>query len=365
MSNKALLLLVCVLLSSSSRANEILFILPDYKHHSFWELVKDVTISVAKEQSLSVNIVHTENNRFSISQVIDEVLSRQHKPNYVVFRPFQGSTKHIFDQLESHQIHFVTLEKVLLGEELRTVGEPGEKYKYWLGEINYLQQQASYNLTKALYRIYLGKTKNTNIQITGLGGSYDAMANARQQGLIQFTEKQNEINLTQIFNLFFSQKLLNQRFDKIMKRYPQTNVFWNASAQMAIATSKQRENYPELSKNWVIGGIDFLPEALNLLQQDKINAIVGGHFLMGANALITVIEHQRGIVKPRQYEFELLTKSNVDNYLLFMESRLWRKVGFSRFIANSTQSKVPPLNIKSMIETLSHEHAMGVANSEE
>jgi ABC-type sugar transport system substrate-binding protein len=113
----------------------------------------------------------------------------------------------------------------------------------------------------------------------------------------------------------------------MLERYPHTNIFWYGGDQLALASSEQYQQL--INKPTVWGGFDWLPDALLKIQQGKLTASVGGHFLMGAIAISKIVDYQHGIdrfsAQPRFYDFEVITKDNVDSDLNFMQQKSGEK----------------------------------------
>lgn len=337
------------------QAINITFILPDYNDHQFWYLVADAAKSAAKNSAADLSIIHIDNNRFALKNAIKKVLSVSEKPNYIVFRPFQGRTLEVFNLLEKNQVKFITLEQVATGEEASTIGKPLEKYQYWLGEIFYDQSVGSELLANTLIQEHHLRFPNSTAYITGLGGAYDALSNMRNKGLKRSQINNENAHINQVFTMHFDQKLVKKRFKSVAQRYPNTTIFWCASAQMAVEAAQQIKNLPFFPhKKLILGGFDFIPSALKKVQEGEITALVGGPFLMGAKAIIQIIDNHHGINHfSKTNHFELITKKNVKQYKDFIENKKWRFVDFSQFLL-SNKSIVQPqeINIRNLINQL-------------
>ena len=348
--------------SAQNWAINVTFILPDYEDHQFWHLVTDATKSAAKNYEIELTIIHIENNRFAFEEAVNTVLQSLEKPDYIVFRPFQGRILKAFDLLEKEQIKFITLEKVATGTEALKIGKPLESYQYWLGEILYHPTAASELLTKTLIQEYKLNYPMTPAYITALSGSYDAITEMRNNGLIKANKNNKNTYLNQIFTMNFDSEIVRERFRNIVNRYPSTNIFWCASAQIATEVAQQIEHSKELAnKSFVIGGFDFISTALDKVQKEEITALVGGHFLMGAKAIIQIVANNRGITHFNQTNnFELVTKENVAEYQEFIKNKKWRLVDFSKFILfNKSRSQPQEVNISNLINHLTHYETEG------
>lgn len=140
----------------------------------------------------------------------------------------------------------------------------------------------------------------------------------------------------------------------ILERFPETNVFWCASDLVALETLKQYQRLTK--KTTVAGGFDWLPEALLKIQQGELTASVGGHFLMGAIAITKIFDYHQGIDRfsnyPSLYDFEVITKQNVDSYLNFIRQKKWKKVNFNQFSAFKMKDEPQMLTMQNLINSV-------------
>lgn len=328
--------LFCLLMSSSASALNVVYVLPDYEEHQFWYWVADVVRAVGKQQQVELEIYHVSNNRFTLAEKITEVADRARKPDYVVFRPFQGSSQLVFETLEQAKIPFITLEQVFEGKEAELLQRPQQAFKYWIDEIEYNQKSAGAKLTEKLHREFAKENSDKVAQLTGLGGVYDRVSSGREDGLRTYLRQTNNVLLNQVFPMQFSQAVVSQRFSRVLSRYPDTDIFWCASAQMALEV-KLQSGKSTSGKKWYIGAFDWLPEAVTQIQSGKITALVSGHFLMGAQALINIIEKDRQqISRTKDYQFELIDAANVGQFSPFIKQHKWQLADYTPFILSKT-----------------------------
>jgi ABC-type sugar transport system substrate-binding protein len=141
-------------------------------------------------------------------------------------------------------------------------------------------------------------------------------------------------------------------FALMLDRYPNTNIFWCASDQLALETLEQYRL--TFDRPIVIGGFDWLPEALSKIQQGKLTASVGGHFLMGAVAISKIFDYEHGIDRflsdSLVDNFEVITQANVETYLDFIQRKQWQEVNFKQFSAFATASEPKPLTMQNIIK---------------
>ena len=334
-------------------ATNVTLIIPDKKGPAFWNMVHQTSVASAKSLGVHLEVIYGGSNRFSTLEIIEDIIARPIKPDYLIFRPFHGNAVNVFDQIEARGILFVTLEQAFSGKEAIELQQPQKKYKNWIGQVAYNNANAGALLLDVLLKEHSVRQPNVTPSIIGMGGSFDNLSITRQQALTRL-ESLDNVHLNQIFPTYWDPKNIATNFVTMLERYPQTNIFWCAGDQLALETLKQ---YQLLSnKPIVVGGFDWLPEALLKVQQGKLTASAGGHFLMGAIAISKVIDYQHGIdrflVQPKFHDFEIVTKHNVDSYLNFIQQERWREVNFTQFSAFKMGHEPVPLTLQNMVKSV-------------
>lgn len=328
----------------------ITFIVPDQNRPTFfWSLVHQVAKSVADDVDVELEVYYSDYNRFASRTAIKTIINREKTPDYIIFRPFQGNAVEVFELLESSGIPFVTLEQAFDATEASLIGKPRQKYKSWLGEVNYDDFAGGTLLTSALYKQHQKLNPEQDMLVTGIGGDFDQVSMMRQANLDYMIGKSGGFKVTQVFPMQWSPDVVRDRFLGIYKRYPDTTVFWCAGDLMAVEVINQlnQVGWPE-RKRILIGGFDWLPEALEQIQQGKMSASVGGHFLMASKAILNIVDYHHGnnvfAAKYKAEKYELIDSDNIDIYLPFMKQSPWPDIDFSQF----SKVKSDPIQLKKL-----------------
>jgi ABC-type sugar transport system substrate-binding protein len=343
--------LLMLVFSNVACAINVSLIIPDNKGPAFWALVHQISAAAAERVDVNLEVIYGGENRYSVRSIIEEITARKNKPDYLIFRPFYGNATIVFDKVEASGIHFVTLEQAFSGDEAKQLQRPQQKYKYWIGEVSYDNASGGQLLLDALLSELQIQQPKLKASITAIGGDFDNLSQTREFALTQMQHNRDP-RFNQVFPSHWNPNSLKENMDLILERYPTTNIFWCAGDQLGIETLKQ---YRQLSnKPIVIGGFDWLPEALTKIKQGELSASVGGHFLMGAIAIIKIVDFQNGIDRfsthPESYQFELITRQNVDTYLDFLQKNNWDHVAFEQFSSSKTERTPLPLTVNNIIK---------------
>lgn len=331
---------------------QVTFVVPDKEGPLFWTFVKDIALVAANDLEIDVEVIYTDNDRFATLASIKKLLSREHKPDYVIVRPFTGNEQSVLQLLGQANIPFVTLESEYDGKDLSAL-----TLDNWLSQIIYDNVEGGRILTEALIQSARQKYPTETLEILALGGDFDSIALQRQQYLSQlYLKKQHDVIVNQIIPTYWNINTVKTKLDKLLERYPNTNIIWSASDQMAVA-ALQSEHLK--NKAYVIGGFDWLHQALELIESGQMHASVGGHFLMAVHGLIDIYEHHHGLndkpLRIKRKQLELINASNVSEYLAFFEHKQWQKVSFKRF-TSSKQNNDIELSVMNIIREFNREN---------
>lgn len=348
---------ILVHFSSTAETLNISFVVPDQERPTyFWHLVSEIAQSVAEDLDVELELRFSNYNRYASRTAIKSITNRINRPDYIIFRPFQGNAVEVFDLLESSEIPFVTLEQAFDAEEAKQLKKPGQKYKYWLGMVNYDDLAGGTLLTSALYKHHQKQNPNQTMKVTGLGGDFDQVSMDRQANLSEKWYEPANIKVNQVFPMDWSPDVVRARFAEVIKRYPNTDTFWCAGDLMAVEVVNQfnKVGWPA-DRKIIIGGFDWLPDALEKVNSRELTASVGGHFLMAGKAILKIVEYHHGNdVFTSQHalqQYELIDQDNIDIYLPFMRQAPWSDVDFRQFSAiKSGQKKTKELTVANLLK---------------
>ncbi len=334
----------------------VTLVIPDGKGPLFWQTVSNITKVSAKSLDVNLEMIHHEPHRFASMEAIKGIIQRKIKPDYIIFFPFNDIAVSLFTQLELAKIPFVTLEQRFSDDIRLKLGNVREKYLYWLGEITYDNKAGGELLLNTLIDAHKKAFPNEVTYITGVGGDYDSVAKNRQSALEEMIEQNasNKVIINQIFPMNWDPTLIHERFPLIENRYPNTNVYWCASDQMALEILKEHQATSKSSM--IIGGFDWVPSALKKIKDKELTASVGSHFLMATHALIKIVDYHYGIDRflepPYVLQYEVISANNVDNFLPFIEKRHWNKVDFSNYLFSKSNKIRPILTFENMVNSI-------------
>ena len=356
--NTSRYIFACVFLMFPNLTNaetKVTFIVPDVQGPIFWQLVAQTSIAAANDLNIDLDIIYSNNDRFALIEKINQIIAQENKPDYIVLRPLSGNTKSVFSLLEQSKIKFITIEQSIDREKYKSLAVPRQYYKYWLGHIYYDDVAGGKLLRDSLIRIFKEKYPDKEIIMTGIGGDHTELSINRQQSLVNLikNEKIENVSFTQIFPVLWDPTLLSSRYPLIINRYPKTNIFWTAGDQIALTLIAEQKRLKH--KISIVGGFDWLPSALESIQQGELSASVGGHFLMAAAVMIKIADYEKGIdrflLESTPLSYELITLDNVNQYVSFIKENQWEDINFKLFSKFHSGDNTKRLSIENILPT--------------
>jgi len=345
-------------ISSQTWAVDVIFLNPSNGDSAFWQRVTRLTQGAAEDLTINLQIINKDTNPVLQVASITQIVNQKKKPDYVLFMPYKESIIKSFDALEKAKIYFVTLEKIYGSKSSAFVGLPQEKYQYWLGEMYHDNIKASAKLSQALVNQALKSKKeqqiNTAIAITG--GNFTGNFK-RWQGLKKVSKNYQYLTVAQVIRANWNRKTAQSKYDFLRKKYQNIDIVWTASDQMALGVSDAAlEQKLIIGRDVVIGGFDWIPEALNAVKEGKLTATVGGHFLQGAWALIKVFDHHQGknVFKKSDtkdhIQMLVADQTNINRYHVLASEINLRKINFAGFSLMHSDNKQKELGYRFSVD---------------
>jgi len=341
-------LLMSVAVQAEKAPLQVLMISPSYQSDPFFRQVDELASYAADSLGFKLTLLHGDGNRLLQKQILHSYF-QQRKPDYLVLQVYPGSGTELFEFIEQQQIPTITLEHLLLVREQSLVGRPGEKYKYWIGEIYHDNREAGQLLMDFLLQTCSAQAAAGYSDVTGINGAYGFESDERAAGAATAVKASPGFRLQQIVHANWMREVASNQTLQLLRRYPQSRVIWSASDWMALGIIEALKSQQQQLQDFCIGGFDWIPQAIEKITQGELAASVGGHYLMAAWAMVAIYDHHQGKLPPAlisgrpAFALELLHKNNLTQYAPLLEQQTWQQVDFRQFSfsANPQQQKYP------------------------
>jgi len=97
--NKLIVISFLILKFPASALN-VTFINPSKQGNDFWDQVNEIALAAASDLNISFDIVQSGGHRLLQKELINNILSQNTKPDYVIFMPYDGTAFESFTKLE-------------------------------------------------------------------------------------------------------------------------------------------------------------------------------------------------------------------------------------------------------------------------
>ena len=340
-----LLLYIPILFSPCSFATvpiQVTFISPTPQGNPFWDNV--ITFMRASADDLAIDLTVIYNKAHHRTESItntSKLANMNSKPDFIIGVFHKRTALNLLKLVDKHQIFLYTLNTGIPEKQKESIGDPREKYKYWLGHSSPDDKQVGYLMAKELISKFEVLHPNyQSLPILAISGTTDSTPSFdRNNGLHKALQEHPKVKLNQLVFSDWTQVSAYKKSLGLLNRYPETKIIWAASDSIALGAVNARGD-----KNILISGTDWTSSGITAVKNGKIISSYGGHFTEGGFALVMLYDFFHGIdfindpglkVETDFYKIDSL---NVDQYQTFFADQNWQKIDFRRFSKKLTPS---------------------------
>ncbi len=345
----------------STFALEVVLLSPAKVDNQFWVQVNLIAHAAANDLGINLTIVHGNGHRLYQKEQLNKIITSLKRPDYIIFLPYDGTAHHSFNLLEQAKVPFLTLEKTLFRKQQKQLGKPGQRFKYWLGEVFHDNKKAGELLAQTLIKASGARNaRKSKLNVVGISGDISGHSNRRNAGLMAALATNPHHSLAQIVSARWQRDITSQMIVSLLSRYPEIDIVWTSADIMALGVLDVIDKLDrKINENLFIGGFDWSNEALIAIKNDQYTASVGGHFMQAAWALVKLFDHHQGYAKlPSNegsiaYQLQLIDKDNINDHLVLIENPNWDKIDFEEFsVSNNSSSKNEQFDFSKVIKAL-------------
>ncbi len=302
MLHKPLLLLILPIiliwpLAAQAAPAKVALFLP-HEPTPFWKQVVTAMNKAAKDFDIDLEVLYCGNNHLRYVEKIGQRLNAVNKPDFAIFKPYKKTTKSILTLSEEAQVPIISFNALPFQTDKYSLGEPREKYKYWLAALVPDDEQAGFELGKTLIQAAKRKglqNQEGKITIVGLGGPIAEMpARSRMKGLLRAVEQDPAAKLLQVLHLDWKRTEVQRVFARLTQRHKNISVFWTDADVFALEVIGSSHSGLKPVSDFVTGGVDWVHEVQAHIRQGSFESSFGGHFLEGAWAMVMIHDYLQG-----------------------------------------------------------------------
>ncbi|MHA7809091.1 MAG: ABC transporter substrate-binding protein [Marinobacter adhaerens] len=327
-------------LADAGTRPSVVFLSPDDSR--FWQLVAGFMEAVAEDLEVDLEVQYDrESHRFSYLRMAKDVLSREEKPDYLLFMCKEHVTESMLRLADGAGVKTFTFNTDVPDAARVSIGMPRTVLSGWLGHLSPDNIAAGRVLVTLLGKQAerLGLASGPSIPMVALSGTLDSSATKDRNGGLLAAAVQQRSELMQLVYANWSGTLAREKTGVLLKRYPNTVSIWSASDGMAMGAIEAARNAGRTpGKDLLVGGVDWEPEALESIRQGELLVSLGRHFMGGGLALLLLHDYHHGQdfgdMSPDyvfRYKLEPATRDNVERVQRIMDSKNWSAIDFRRF----------------------------------
>ncbi len=233
---------------------------------------------------------------------------------------------------------------------------PRTKYRYWIGEITPNDTKAGAVLAEQLLLKAQGQVDKVNMLVLN-GNLKELSAQKRNQGLYQFIRHNPIVTVAAEgdSNVSWSREEAKRQFKWFYKLHPEINMIWAASDTLALGARDGMQELGIPMDSIFIGGIDWLPEALRVIENRAPYISIGGHFTEAAWSLIMLkdyLDKHDFIAESTQFNstFYSINHDNVAKFQSFIDDN-WQRIDFRTLSKQQDSDKLYNFSIKYLLDT--------------
>ena len=309
----------------------------------FWRLVSATMRAAAAELRIDVDERHTERSFDKAIALARDFLSERPRLDYLIATNDVGAGGEIIKLADAASVPLILLNNDLDEKQWAEYGEPRTKYRHWLGSIVPDHEGGGYGIAEAILTEAARIKKNRPLRLLAVAGELDTPAsNGRVRGMKRAVAVMGKllgpdsVELVDIGHLDWSESTARTWVRELARKGPRIDMLWAANDPMAIgATEALREVGYKPGVDVIVGGLNWSQAAVERVLKGEMVLTHGGHFLLGAWAMVVLRDHHDG----RDFaEEDVRLQFPMGAFDLPVARRFpdigkvdWRRVDFTRF----------------------------------
>ena len=222
------------------------------------------------------------------------------RPQYVIVVNEGAAGPELLRILADKTRVFMAYSGITQPADVAAAGAPRQKFPQWIGSLEPKASEAGYLTAKALIsqaRTQGLKAADGKIHLLAIAGDRSTTTSVqRNLGMRQAVEEARDVVIDQEVTAQFSRPKAQEMAEQLFLRFPEARAVWAGSDQMAFGAMQAlqaRGGAP--GKDVLFAGINTSREALEAVKSGRLSALAGGHFVLGAFALVMVHDHHKGV----------------------------------------------------------------------
>jgi ABC-type sugar transport system substrate-binding protein len=263
----------------------------------FWQLVCTTMKAAAAELGIDVEIRDSDRSGAKAIAIARDFLAERPLPDFLIATNDVDAGGEVVKLADAAQV-----KTIFLNNDLdESYGEPRTKYHDWLGSIVPDHEGAGYGIATAILT-EAERLTNRPLKILALTGDATTPASIeRVRGLKRGISVMsgllgpNSVQLVGVRYLDWTAETAEASTREFLRSGPHIDALWAANDPMAlgaIAALKEAGYHPGVDV--MVGGLNWSQEAVDRVLNHEMVVSYGGHFLLGAWAMVVIRDYKDG-----------------------------------------------------------------------
>ena len=338
-------LLCCSFAAQAANRLRVAFVAPDLKGvNPFWDRTILIMQAVADDLDIDLDVRYTNTNEFQHERVGNTILNGPNPPQYFMTSFWKHTAKQI-QRANELGIKVFVFNIGIPPKAFKLIGRPREKYKNWIAEMTPNDRVAGNMLANILIEDAVAKFGTAQVIAILASDLPHTSSGYRARGLESSIRRHNKAILKKRLYAFWDPAVASKLTLEYMSEKKSANVIWSLDDNMALAAVSAVRNLSiELGKQILVGGFNWSEKGLKAIANGDMHALMGGHFVEGAHALLLIHDHFHGVDFEPELGEEIetplfpITSENLEEYTNKLSEVDWQKIDFKQYSRHYNKS---------------------------
>lgn len=278
---------------NSASAASVVFLSPGPASDGYWSTYARFMQAAATRLGMSLTVRYSNRNTRELVELARDALQGQNRPDYLVFSNELNVAPEILRLSQNSDVKLFAVNNTLTADQLRILGDLPQRYPNFIGSLIGDDEEGGYLTAKRLISLHPPVQAGKAIEMLAFSGTNTTPVSLkREQGMRRALAEHPEVRLRQIVLSGWRRDRAFEQARVLFKRYPDINLVWAANDQMVFgAMDAVRETGGEPGKSVLFASINWSPLSLDALQDGRISALAGGHFMLGGLAMVLLHDY--------------------------------------------------------------------------
>ena len=294
---RACLILWLLLSSACCHALKVTFINPGRSDEAYWVAASQAMQAAARSLGVTLEILYAQRDPQRSQALAGEIADRAaaQRPDYVILVNEKSTLVPTAKLLGEAGIKSFAAFSGLLPQQ-RAQWAPRRGLPLLLGSLEPDAEMAGYLTAKALIERGLRERRqgrDRRLHLLAIAGDRSTPTSVRRnEGMRRaVAEQAAQVVLDQQVYADWRRDQAAQRMQGLLQRHAEASLVWAGNDQMAFGAMDAAQG---AGRRLLYSAINTSPEAIQALREDRLAALAGGHFLVGAWALVMLYDHHQG-----------------------------------------------------------------------